>query len=120
MTQRRCGHPSPGVQPARSVSWSNTSGNTSHFPASRPAHENTEVTVWKRLPREAPPGFEPGMADLQSAALVHLATAPDATENAATQGQLFRSPSILRVTFHTVKSGTSRPNPTTGQGTPRR
>jgi len=49
-----------------------------------------------------------------------LATAPDATENAATQGQLFRSPSILRVTFHTVKSGTSRPNPTTGQGTPRR
>ncbi len=26
---------------------------------------------------EAPPGFEPGMADLQSAALGHLATAPD-------------------------------------------
>ena len=43
-----------------------TSGNTSHFPASPPAHENTEVTVRKRLPREAPPGFEPGMADLQS------------------------------------------------------
>ena len=47
----------------------NTSGNTSHFPASRSAHENTEVTVRKRLPREAPPGFEPGMADLQCAAM---------------------------------------------------
>ena len=46
----------------------NTSGNTSHFPTSPPAHEKTEVTVRKRLPQEAPPGFEPGMADLQSAA----------------------------------------------------
>jgi len=44
------------------------SGNTSHFPASRFAHENTEVTVRKQLPREAPPGLEPEMADSQSAA----------------------------------------------------
>jgi hypothetical protein len=38
-------HPRLGVQPARSVSWSNTSGNTSHFSALPPSHENTEVTV---------------------------------------------------------------------------
>ncbi len=29
------------------------------------------------MSEEAPPGFEPGMADLQSAALGHLATAPE-------------------------------------------
>ena len=30
-----------------------------------------------RKEKEAPPGFEPGMADLQSAALASLATAPE-------------------------------------------
>ena len=40
-------------------------------------NKKTEAQQKVALPHEAPPGFEPGMADLQSAALGHLATAPD-------------------------------------------